>query len=639
VRANAVRLTEKFASSKADQNSLAGALFRLVDDPSLPVRYQLALTLGDWEDPRSGEVLGKLAARDMEDEWMRAAILSSAARQPAEILNAVLSVSSSKPERSEMISQLIATAAGEGKTATLSKIADIIAPKDEKHVELWQFKALDSLLDALERKGSSLADLPAKTGVDPLFVRAEQLAADTKAKDATRDPAIRLLGRRPDDQAKDLDLLAHLLEPSVPAQLQKTALNTLKRNRSPKVADLLLSAWSGLPFSLRPGAIEVLLSRDEWTKRLLAAVEEGGVGKNELSLAHRQHLLKSHNKEITDAAGRIWPANPSSNRAEVVAKYRSALSLAGDPLKGRDVWVKNCVTCHYFRGQGSNVGPNLGALTDKSPEDFLVAILDPNAAVEPRFVAYNIETKDGRTLSGVVNAETATTLTLVQSGGTSEKILRSDITQIRASGLSLMPEGLEQNMTPQDLADLISYLNSGAHPFGSATAEKAEAAKKRFLALGNNGSGKIVTEGKRDAHPGWMGEMPLGWCRQTAGQNRLTWETMAAPAELKPGDNYDFRVPVSMGSGGGSPGRFSLSLNGKPELDFDVALHDQAWHSTDGKVQVSYLAMEDSPQESNGILTISVSGSLLEPGKPAKFDVTGPAANSQRWFAIYLLDR
>jgi putative membrane-bound dehydrogenase-like protein len=638
VRANAIRLTEKFTSA-ADRNVWAGPFFRMADDPSLSVRYQLALTLGEWDDPRSGEVLGKLASADVDDEWMRAAILSSAAHQSAEILNTVLAVQSAKPERGELISQLIATAAGEGKTESLDKIAAVIAPADadEKRVQAWQLNALDSLLDALERKGVPLSDLPAQARLKPLFDQASTLALDTNAKESARDPAIRLLGRRPATEAKDLELLAHLLEPSVPTQLQKTALNTLKRNHSSNVADLLLSAWNGLPFSLRPGAIEVLLSRDEWTKRLLAAVEENAVGKNELSLAHRQHLLKSKNKEIVEAAAKIWPANPSGNRAEVVAKYRSALSLAGNPLKGRDVWVKNCVTCHYFRGQGSNVGPNLGALTDKSPEDFLVAILDPNAAVEPRFVAYNIETRDGRTLSGVVNAETATTLTLVQSGGTSEKILRSDIAQMRASGLSLMPEGLEQNMTPQDLADLISYLNSGAHPFGTATPEKAEAARKRFLALGNNGAAKILSEGKQEAHAGWMGESPVAWCRQTAGQNRLAWQTVSAPADLKPTDSYDFRVPVSMGSGGGPPGRFSLLLNGKPALDFDVALHDQTWHSTDGKVQASYLAMEDSPQESNGILTVTVSGSLLEPGKPTKFEVTGTAANSKRWFGIYLV--
>src|SRR5205814_4485035 len=156
------------------------------------------------------------------------------------------------------------------------------------------------------------------------------------------------------------------------------------------------------------------------------------------------------------AAERIWKSNPSCNRREVIVKYSSALTLPGDAFKGRAMWLKNCVICHYFRGEGNNVGPNLGALTDKTPADFLTAILDPNAAVEPRFVAYNIETKDGRSLTGVVSAETGTTLTLVQGGGTVEKILRSDINEMRASGLSMMPDGLDKNRTPQDLADLIA---------------------------------------------------------------------------------------------------------------------------------------------------------------------------------------
>jgi hypothetical protein len=134
-----------------------------------------------------------------------------------------------------------------------------------------------------------------------------------------------------------------------------------------------------------------------------------------------------------------------------------------------------------------------------------------------------------------------------------------------------------------------------------------------------------------------MGELPLPCCRQTEGKNRLAWETDAVPADLKPTDAHEFRVPVSMGHRGNPPGKFSLRLNGKPVLDFDVALHDQIWRSPDEKVRMIYFTMEDNVQESNGILTISVSGSLLEPGKPAAFEVTGPSARSARWFGLYWL--
>src|SRR5439155_12581190 len=134
---------------------------------------------------------------------------------------------------------------------------------------------------------------------------------------------------------------------------------------------------------------------------------------------NRQLLLKSSNKEVQQQAQAIWKTD-SSDRAAVIKKYRVALTLLGDPFKGRAMWAKNCVVCHYFRGEGASVGPNLVALTDITSEDFLVAILDPNDAVEPRFTAYIIETKDGRSLTGIVKSETATTMSVALAGGTME---------------------------------------------------------------------------------------------------------------------------------------------------------------------------------------------------------------------------
>ena len=640
VRANAIRLTERFTATKTPAPiKLADALFKLSDDSELLVRYQLALSLGEWNDARSGQTLGKLLIRDINNEWMRAAVLSSATHAATEILSTVFTSAPAGTERTRLISQLIATAAGEGNADTLENLLTTITPADEQHLEPWQLGALSSLLDGLERKKLTLKTIAHERPelikrYNLVFDWAGKLAVDAKANESLRDPAIRLLGRRPEHESADLETLAGLLDSSVPGGLQNTALAMLKRHRRPEVADLLLSRWNHLPPSLRQGTIEVLFSRDDWTKKLLAAMESGSVPRNQIPLANRQILLKSSNKDILASAKKIW-SDSSTDRAAVVKNYRVALTLPGDPLKGRSIWAKNCVVCHYFRGEGAGVGPNLGALTDKTPEDFLVAILDPNDAVEPRFTAYNIETKDGRSLTGIVSAENATTLTLMQAGGTHETILRSDIEQIHASGLSLMPEGLDQNMSPQDLANLIAYLNSAPHPFGTATGEQAEAARKKFLAVGNNGLGKIVTAGEQTKYPSWMGELPLASCRQVEGKSRLVWETQPTAQDLSLVGTSDFRLAVSVGSKATPPGTFSLRLNGKTILDFGVALHDQAWHSGDGKVNVSYLTMEDSVRESNGILTISVNNALLEPGKPATFEVVGMTPKAQGWFGIY----
>jgi len=577
----------------------------------------------------------------MGDEWMRAAILSSATQQPAEILKRVLASDSGKPGRSEMVSQLIATAAGEARPALLAQVITTIAPADDQHLDSWQLSALVSLIDALERKKLSLStiakDQETQRRINLLFDWAVKLVGDVKTKESSREAAVRLLGRAPENKKANLEQIAKLLDSSAPTRLQNAALDTLKRNRDPEVAGLVLANWNRLSPSIRQAGLEVLLSRDPWTKDLLDAVEKNVVARSEISMANRQRLLKSTNQEILAQVQEIWKTDKAGTRAEVVGRYQSALTLAGDSVKGAALFRNTCTPCHYLRGQGSNVGPNLGSLTDKSPSDFLTAILDPNAAVEPRFIAYNIETKDGRSLTGVISAETGTTITLVQGGGTVEKILRSDIDEIRASGLSMMPEGLEQNLTPQDLADLIAYLNSAPHPFGSATPEQAATARKKFIASGINGVTQVIAAAERLPHPSWMGDLSLSTCRQTDGNSRLKWQTAPAPSDLKPDSIHEFRLPVGMGYASQRPGTFSLRLNEQSVLDFNVTLHDQSWHSADGKVQMSYTVMEDSPEDSNGILSLRVPGSMLEPGKPATFEVIGSAANSQRWFGVYLL--
>ena len=98
------------------------------------------------------------------------------------------------------------------------------------------------------------------------------------------------------------------------------------------------------------------------------------------------------------------------------------------------------------------------ALTDKSAGYLLTAIVDPNAAVEGRFAAYQLETTDGDTLVGLLAEENAAGITLLQAGGVRQTLARGDIKSLAGSKVSLMPEGLEQGLAPQDVADLIAFV-------------------------------------------------------------------------------------------------------------------------------------------------------------------------------------
>jgi len=201
-----------------------------------------------------------------------------------------------------------------------------------------------------------------------------------------------------------------------------------------------------------------------------------------------------------------------------------------------------------------------------------------------------------------------------------------------------MPEAVEQNMTPQDLANLIAYLKySGPQTFGRATPEQAAKARAEFLKSGANGLAKIVSSSGQLPYPGWLGTLPMPFCRQTDGKSDLVCETMPVPTDLKPNETEKFRLPAAMGFLSQPSGNFQLLINAKPALEFDVTLNSQTWQSDDRRIRMSYAVIETNEEDSCGILQIDVAGSWLEPGRPVRFEVMGSAAGSQRWFGVYLL--
>ncbi len=643
VRRQAILLSERPAVQPSDVTSAALAL---AEDPDPRVRFQLALSLGEWQGTAAGQALGNLAKAGLQDSWLRAAILSSAPKHSGEILAHLAALPESTPGLGVWMGPLIATVTGVNDETAFTKVFAAALPAGGTEATLWQLSTLASVLDALERQKLALsgylanhADLrELKPRLSQAFADARKLAGLETAAETKREAAIRLLGRGGEHAAEELQFLATLLNSTGSVRLRNATLASLRRTPSPQVSELLLSGWKTQSPSLRGEILSVLLSREQWIIRLLAAIQQGAVQSSELPLADRQRLRQHPNAEIRQQASVLFSSGDTTGRAEVLRKFQGAVALSGDAAKGAESFAHFCATCHDFRGQGFEVGPNLAALRDKDGDYWLKNILDPNAVVEPRFVSYLIDTKDGRSLSGVVSAETSTGLTLTQAGGVTEKILRRDIAEIRASEVSLMPEGLEQNLTLPQFADLLAYLKSGPAEFGSATAEQAARARQQFLAVGHGGLGKIISASERLSYPSWLGVLPMPHCRQTDGQSKLVWQTPARPTSLPPDSVQQFRLPAAMGFISQPAGNFQLKLNGKSALEFNVTRNDQSWRSADGTVRLSYTVMQTNGEDSNGVLLIEVSGTRLEAGKPATFEVTGSAAGSQRWFGVYLLN-
>jgi putative heme-binding domain-containing protein len=132
----------------------------------------------------------------------------------------------------------------------------------------------------------------------------------------------------------------------------------------------------------------------------------------------------------------------------------------GDSNRGQAVFQKNCIACHEVRGIGSKVGPDIAALKDKTNMGLLQEILDPNRAVDQRYAEYIAVTSDGLVKNGILVEETSGSIKLRGQQAEETSLLRSELESLTSTGKSLMPEGFENQISPQDMADLLQFLSA-----------------------------------------------------------------------------------------------------------------------------------------------------------------------------------
>jgi putative heme-binding domain-containing protein len=191
---------------------------------------------------------------------------------------------------------------------------------------------------------------------------------------------------------------------------------------------------------------------------LLDALEEERVSTAQIAVDLRRALLA--NKELAARAEKLIGSLGAGDRRAVIQSYRAALTKKGDSAAGREVYRKNCITCHRSGDEGHEVGPNLASVRTKSPEEILDQILDPNRLVEPQYFNYQILTTGGRVVEGILDSASQTSVTVRRAEAATETVLRANIERIFCSGISLMPEGMEKTIDAQQMADLIAFLRS-----------------------------------------------------------------------------------------------------------------------------------------------------------------------------------
>jgi putative heme-binding domain-containing protein len=165
--------------------------------------------------------------------------------------------------------------------------------------------------------------------------------------------------------------------------------------------------------------------------------------------------------EIKEKAALLFNDLEGGGRMAVYEDFLEVLEYPADPVLGKVVFEKTCSSCHSFADKGGDVGPDLTGVRNQPGDALLLHTIVPNYEVLPAYQATTISTKDGRSIVGWISSESDNSITLRTAFGTDESILRSNIVLIHHSGLSLMPDGLEQSMTKEDMANVIAYLKSG----------------------------------------------------------------------------------------------------------------------------------------------------------------------------------
>ncbi len=256
-------------------------------------------------------------------------------------------------------------------------------------------------------------------------------------------------------------LAARWLRPEVALELQMALVDALRSRREPAIGRLLVDRLPAMTPALREAALQAIVQRRSWADALLQRIESAKVPVSLVSAAQRESIRQLGDADWQSRVDAVFGA-VNRDRASLIERYARAIAEqeSPQPERGRDVFRQSCAPCHRLDGFGNDVGAGLKELNSKTPRQLLEAILDPDREIDPRFLSYTVLTEDDRVLTGVVRDETANQITLLESGGKQHTLSRDSVVQITSSGRSLMPTGLEEQISPDRMADLIAYLRT-----------------------------------------------------------------------------------------------------------------------------------------------------------------------------------
>lgn len=445
------------AESQIDSPAIRERLAAMVQDESMPVRFQLAFSLGGLELKDRLGPLVDLALDRSNDLYLDLAIQSSLASGAGP---ALIQIVESPSPSANLVSRLARQISQQQDKEDLQDLAGWLQnlPPD-------RWRAAATVLTSLRPQPKSelqraMVREPWKSARRNVLARAHQLLDDhqpSASDDKTSSQltlAVRALTLG--DAEREIPRLRRLLSPTESSSLQQLSLQVMGQFTSNQVAEALVDEWPQLTPQRRRSAFDTIVSRPAWQEILLTAIESGKISASELDFAKWRSIVPDGSATQQRIERLATSLNP--DRERILEEYRVILETKGDVTAGAEVFKKNCSSCHRVGDVGYELGPNLAAMRNRGPDAILTNVLVPNREVNPQYLNYVATTSDGRVISGMLTSETGSSITLRSDNQNAHTLTRAEIEELRSTGKSIMPEGLEAQIDKAAMANLLSFL-------------------------------------------------------------------------------------------------------------------------------------------------------------------------------------
>ena len=437
-------------------------------DPSLHVRWELAMAAASWwpqADARAVSLLNLMQGSWDNSDLSVAVEIGLPGAEDA-LLEQLLTGKAKAGEQTEL-----PPAAGLHKLVAIGLYQLLADPQVDieqllSRIDRWSLTSdsqaqllLQALGDVLPRRLSRLSAEQRQQLADWVAKRVtpeDQIPADQVAAQAAGWPWP-LLGLLEVEQR--LPLLDKLLAEPLPPSIQLNAISHLIGSQAAS-QQRLLERLERLAPEAAVAAIQKLAGNSLGRELIADALEHEQLSPRQIPAPTWTVLQTDSDRLLVERLTRFAPVTQTTPWASIQQEYAAPWRFPGDAQQGLTVFKTHCAGCHRAGPHGQEIGPGLASIRDKPHEQIAIAIAEPNREVDPKYQTHQVLTESGQAVVGIIEQLDDSWIVLRDAQGQQHRIDREEVERFQPTGLSLMPEGLLKEISPEQLRDLITFLRN-----------------------------------------------------------------------------------------------------------------------------------------------------------------------------------